>query len=495
LEEYLMNERLERIDFGQDTAEFDKHLADYFLETPTYTQVMRGEKAIVTGRKGTGKTALLRYAVDTERPATQYVLKIEASHATYAKLDENLRALTSQIKNLDSSFKLAWLFTTLLALIDRLTRETTLYVTDDEKALYAFAKENYRYTEADPVAAIAGYVFSWVKNLKTIGPIERDVPGSPGTHVFDEPRLLELIRGAVTRVTGKGKTVFLFYDRLDERWDGSPLYAAFLQGLLLAVKDLKALGLDLHPVILLRDDIFSVVTREFQHIDHFRMHIAALFWDERALLDLIALRIRSSLTRQGHRIPPDPKAEDMWRIPFPKDIPARKTPISPWAYMIERTLFRPRDIVLFANLARDAALSKRHAAIEPEDVTEAEAKYSNMKLHDLVAEVSYKYPGVDGVLKSFKRGTVGYGIDDLRYRLMELRDAHRQSAPWVDVEEDDLMRTLYSIGFLSYTTRGGSLRGTRVVHSAVNSDPDIILEQDRIYISPIFRGGLELRDH
>ena len=205
-----MNERLAQIDFGQDTAEFDKHLADYFLETPTYSQVMQGDKAIVTGRKGTGKTALLRYAVDTERPATQYVLKIEASHATYAKLDENLRALTSQIKNLDSSFKLAWLFTTLVALIDRLTRETTLYVTNDEKALYTFAKDNYRYTETDPVAAISGYVFSWVKNLKTIGPIERAVPDAAGTHVFDEPRLIELIRGAVTRVTNKGKTVFLF---------------------------------------------------------------------------------------------------------------------------------------------------------------------------------------------------------------------------------------------------------------------------------------------
>ncbi len=235
--------RLDDIDFGQDTAEFDTHLADYFLETPIYQRVVQGDKAIIIGRKGTGKTAILRYCVETERPATQYVIKIEASHATYAKLDENLRALTSQIKNLDSSFKLAWLFTTLLGLIDRLTAEKTLFVTKEEKDLYQFAKEQYRYTNEDPVAAIAGYIYGWVRNLKSIGPIERDVPSDAGAFVFDEPRLVNLIKGAISRVAQKGKTVYLLYDRLDEKWDGSPLYAAFLQGLLLAVKD--ASGSDL----------------------------------------------------------------------------------------------------------------------------------------------------------------------------------------------------------------------------------------------------------
>ena len=31
--------KLDDIDFGQDTAEFDTHLADYFLETPIYERV------------------------------------------------------------------------------------------------------------------------------------------------------------------------------------------------------------------------------------------------------------------------------------------------------------------------------------------------------------------------------------------------------------------------------------------------------------------------
>ena len=43
--------KLDDIDFGQDTAEFDTHLADYFLETPIYERV--GENLGDVGSKTT----------------------------------------------------------------------------------------------------------------------------------------------------------------------------------------------------------------------------------------------------------------------------------------------------------------------------------------------------------------------------------------------------------------------------------------------------------
>jgi hypothetical protein len=45
----------------------------------------------------------------------------------------------------------------------------------------------------------------------------------------------------------------------------------------------------------------------------------------------------------------------------------------------------------------------------------------------------------------------------------------------------------------TFTTRGGILRGTRVVHSGVNADEKVILEQSRIYVSPIFRRALDMK--
>ena len=57
---------LKEVDFGRDVAEFDRHLSDFFIETNAYDQVKKGNRSLVIGRKGTGKTAILKYSMDTE---------------------------------------------------------------------------------------------------------------------------------------------------------------------------------------------------------------------------------------------------------------------------------------------------------------------------------------------------------------------------------------------------------------------------------------------
>ncbi len=484
---------LRHVHFGRDTAEFDQHLSDYFLKTSTYQHIVDGQKSIVIGRKGTGKTALVRYLVESERTSQEYIVKIESSHATYVKIDENLRSFVSQVKNLDSSFKLGWLFTTLLALVERFTNETTVAVTKEERDLHEFALNNLSYDPADPVSAIAGYVTSWIKNLKSLGPATREVTDAKG-NFLDEPRLLQMIVGAVQRVTKKGKKVYLLFDRLDERWDGSELHVGFLQGLFLAIKDLKAACPGICPVVFLRDDIFDEVTRDFQHIDHYRMEIEQIRWNEKSLLEMVALRISSSLTRRGDRVQ-DENPEALWRLVFPEDIPYKKNPIPSHAYMIERTLFRPRDIILFATMAQYLAIGNRNPHVTIEDLATSEKEYSLMKLKDLVAEWSYRFPGLDSVLQRFRRKPAGFEQDELRLLLLEICDELGTSLPWIPADDAEFLMLLYSIGFLSYTTRGGILRGTRVVHSAAEPDANVITEQSRVFISPIFRRALELRDH
>lgn len=484
---------LRRISFGRDTAEFDQDLSDYFLETNAYQRMIGGEKSVLVGRKGTGKTALVKYCVENEQTSRQYVLKIEASHSTYVKIDEHLRSFVSQVKNLDSSFKMGWLFTTLIALVHRLSNEETMMITKEERQLHEFATEKLGYTPSDPISAIGGYVTSWVKNLKSLGPLERDVSGDAAA-IMDEPRLLSLISAAVSRINAKGKRVFLLFDKLDERWDGSLLYINFLQGLFLASKELKALGCDVCPVVFLRDDIFEEVTKDFQHIDHYRMEIENLIWDEQSLLQLAALRIKSSMTKQGSRVDND-DPEELWRTVFPEDVPHRGAPIPSHAYMIERTLFRPRDIILFATQARDTAIANRHSHVTVSDMLEAESHYSAMKLRDLIAEVSYRYPGIDGIVQRFRRRSIGFGQEELRIMLLETIDEKSNELPWLPTDEGELMRLLYDVGFFSYTTRGGVLRGTRVVHSAVERDSSVITEQERVFVSPIFRRALGMSDH
>lgn len=47
--------------FGAVGAEDDDTLLDYFLSTPAVNQIESGRKMLVLGRKGSGKTALVKY--------------------------------------------------------------------------------------------------------------------------------------------------------------------------------------------------------------------------------------------------------------------------------------------------------------------------------------------------------------------------------------------------------------------------------------------------
>jgi len=52
---------LRQLDFGNSVAEFDESLEDYFVETDIFHDLVHDKVDIVSGDKGTGKTAIYRY--------------------------------------------------------------------------------------------------------------------------------------------------------------------------------------------------------------------------------------------------------------------------------------------------------------------------------------------------------------------------------------------------------------------------------------------------
>lgn len=58
---------VESLDFGISAAEHDQDLANYFLETPVFLQVIKQKADIIVGDKGTGKSAIYRMLKDNSR--------------------------------------------------------------------------------------------------------------------------------------------------------------------------------------------------------------------------------------------------------------------------------------------------------------------------------------------------------------------------------------------------------------------------------------------
>jgi hypothetical protein len=60
-------ELVQSLDIGNSVAEFDKALERYFVETALFRDFVADRYDIVSGDKGTGKTAIFRYVTEHRR--------------------------------------------------------------------------------------------------------------------------------------------------------------------------------------------------------------------------------------------------------------------------------------------------------------------------------------------------------------------------------------------------------------------------------------------
>lgn len=99
---------------------------------------------------------------------------------------------------------------------------------------------------------------------------------------------------------------------------------------------------------------------------------------------------------------------------------------SPWDYIFERTLRRPRDIINFINLSMHAAGGK--SGVSKNAFLKGEANYSNLRHETLIHEWSGTFPGI-GILLEQLRGLSAYrsanGIMHTKF-IDELYDAFGQ---------------------------------------------------------------------
>lgn len=54
---------LQALDIGDDVAEFDERLSNYFIETSSFKDIAAEKADLIPGAKGSGKSAIFRHLV------------------------------------------------------------------------------------------------------------------------------------------------------------------------------------------------------------------------------------------------------------------------------------------------------------------------------------------------------------------------------------------------------------------------------------------------
>jgi hypothetical protein len=139
-------------------------------------------------------------------------------------------------------------------------------------------------------------------------------------------------------------------------------------------------------------------------------------------------------------------------------------------YMIDRTLYRPREIIQFCvqvlEYARD---SRTPVPLGPAAVKEAEHSYSRERTRDIAAEYRFQYPGLLSVMEAFRgRGSV-LTRDDLELLCLELITREvptRGTKDWLeDCTPESLTEILWATGFLrAEASQAAASPRTRAAH-------------------------------
>ena len=395
-------------------------------------------RRIVLGRTGAGKTALLNKL--QERLSTAISIRPESLALAYISNSTILQFVYSLGVSLDIFFKLLWrhVFTVEVikahfhldspnakeGLVEWLRSVFSDKKRQHEKALAYLERwgskfweqTDYRIEElttkleSDLKASIAAEIPATKINLsggQSLSQEEKARVVERAKHVVNQVQIQELsyvLELLDSILEDPKKKYYIVIDRLDENWIEEGLRYLMIRALIETVRDFCKVR-HAKIIIALRYDLIDRVIRlsrgpGFQEEKYESLYLD-LSWTREQLIQLLDKRIdrmvRQSYTGQTvtHK--------DL----LPKSI--NKQPAI--EYMLDRTLMRPRDVILFFNACIRQALD--NPVLTSTMVKEAEGEYSRQRLRSLADEWVADYPELLTLVDVLKNKPARFMVQDI----------------------------------------------------------------------------------
>ncbi len=424
---------LKKIDLGNDEAEQDARLEEYFLRTSYYKNAMNGSKTLVIGRKGSGKSAIFILLEKDIKNAGNMVIKITPDQYSWSALKDykEIGILPEQ------AHTNAWRLTLLSAIVWKLNEEMLINDKSKLTSYYRYMRDAYI-----PESWFLNIVEKSKKLLKGIKTnwVSFDFGGT--SSVSTPLRIIDEVQALLKNEWPTGMMIRILIDRLDDSWDASQESINIIIGLLKAANSINtALSGKVIVTVFLRSDIYDNLF--FDDQDKLRQYEELLLWNEEELKAIVTERIRVSLKLSSKTRP-----SEIWSNLF--STKPYRSKASPEKYIIDRTFKRPRDMISFVRFALENAIKTGHTFIEPEDTRLAEEeKYSQSKVKDLIIENQKQFPFVNDLINSFSGSLHKINVDDLKTRIEHFINHHKLSE-----DANTILRLLFIWGAIGIKKQG-----------------------------------------
>lgn len=418
----------------------DEFLFECFIDNVALSRALDLSTSglVVSGRTGSGKTAVLKYVEKHKRNAR--IVPSEMA-LQYISNSEIIRFLNDIGADLDIFFQSIWKHVLCIEYIrlrynisdaqeslswfDRLTRRLTgdirqaralEYLKNWEGRFWITIDENVReitrkYEDAlnaelaidlSKMKSKAGYGRNLSVDQKTeISNRARSIINSD--QLSDLSKVLDLLKQEESSQPN-AEPCFILIDDLDDRWVDESIKYRMIRAL---IESLRAFGKiqKLKILIALRNDVLERVMIEskdagFQR-EKFKDFITEINWSEVQLREMVNRRVnylyKRKYTRQNVHF------QDVFADLIKGE--------DPFKFMIDRTLLRPRDAISFVNHCLKEA--ENSAKITSGHILAAERSYSDDRFQALLDEWRTTYPSLEQLFKPIRNGPQTFEFDSI----------------------------------------------------------------------------------
>lgn len=528
---------------GRSSAEADdEYLFDCFIEHPILSQLrdVKNPETFVYGRTGVGKTAFLRKLERDEENVSS--IDLQAVALDYVANSDIINFFNSLDLNLDIFFQALWKHVLLLEYIklrynvtdegkstnvfngfvkkfskNRRMDSALEYLQNYQRKFWISADESVREitegletkvnaelgAEVAKFKSNAGYSRT-MKTEKKVNVQQRAKKFIDSKLLAEQSKVLDLLKAF--NAGKKNGDHYILIDGLDDNWVDDELRYQLIRSLIECQKTFGKV-FDLKLLITIRADIFERVLQETDspgsQRDKYNDYLSKIQWNEVQLKDLVDTRINTYCKRKY-------TSDDLF---FEDLFVAKVGTVPTFKYILDRTLMRPRDVILFLNSALAEAVNC--SSVQANHIREAEKKYSRLRKGALVDEWKSSLPCIDdllGLLTGQKaRITIAdlnqsQNIDDVVLKLNEKKSENYDPIVqyifqtlnnWQNENEDYLLKLIASE---LYRTGAIGLKLTNYEkHSYSYKDSPIISPRElslntKIHIHPFLHPALNVNN-
>jgi hypothetical protein len=210
---------------------------------------------------------------------------------------------------------------------------------------------------------------------------------------------LAKLRDLTSNYLERKAAVWILFDNLDKGWSTQgvdEIDATVLRCLIDAgrkiEREMRKAERSLHCIVFVRNDVYEHVMRH--SADYGKEMRAVIDWTEPDLLrEMLRLRLVSGLDGKAKNMDFD----QVWTTFCVSHCHGEETS----AYLIDRSLMRPRNFLKIFNHCRGFATNFRHVKIDDEDIEKGLRAYSNDLLVELDHELTDVFPAARDLLYHF----------------------------------------------------------------------------------------------